>query len=130
MSKSTQFMFLDKLVTSLRPYWFRGKGLLLKALTPENRKVRAQIFGYEMALDLSDEIQRNIYLGTFEPHETALLIKYLEPGMTILDVGANVGYFTALAASRVGDNGKVYSLEPSPYVFSQLEKMIQKNKIA
>lgn len=48
----------------------------------------------------------------WEPHVAAVLQKYLQPGGRFLDVGANIGYFTAWAAHRVGSAGRVVSVEP------------------
>lgn len=49
---------------------------------------------------------------TYEPHVTRELRRLLQPGMTFLDIGANIGYFTLLAANRVGEEGKVLAFEP------------------
>ncbi len=80
-----------------------------------------------MELDLSDLIQRSIYMGTFEREETEAIESLLKPGMSFLDIGANVGYFTALARSRVGPEGQVYAYEPSPWAFERLSRMISEN---
>ncbi len=45
--------------------------------------------------------------------ETTFLRKFLSPGMRVLDVGANFGVYTLLAAQSVGPNGRVYSVEPA-----------------
>jgi FkbM family methyltransferase len=45
----------------------------------------------------------------------------LKPGMTVLDLGANVGYYTFLASYKVGVTGRVYAVEPFPAAFQQLE---------
>ena len=95
-------MIVENVIELLRPYWFSGKGRLLKALGPSSGRVHSRIFGFDMELELQDSIQRQVYLGIFEPWETRFVTQYLQPGMTFLDVGANIGYFTALAASRVG----------------------------
>ena len=52
--------------------------------------------------------------GIWEPYETSLLQQYLRPGDVFVDVGANIGYFSLLAASIVGDDGLVYAFEPDP----------------
>lgn len=49
----------------------------------------------------------------YEPHVARIFQEYLRPGMVVLDIGANIGYFSLLAASLVGQNGFVYSWEPS-----------------
>jgi FkbM family methyltransferase len=109
---------------------FRGKARLLNLLCPKSGVKRAQIFGNRMDLDLSDFIQRQIYLGTFEPKETVSVKGYLRPGMTFVDVGANVGYYTALAATKVaGRGGRVIAFEPSPYAFERLKRLVEENRL-
>jgi FkbM family methyltransferase len=52
--------------------------------------------------------------GGWDPEETAALRAALQPGMTVLDVGANIGYVTLLAANAVGPSGRVIAVEPHP----------------
>ncbi|MCR9144557.1 MAG: FkbM family methyltransferase [bacterium] len=52
--------------------------------------------------------------GTMEPHVTAALQRVLRPGMSFVDVGANIGYFTMLGARLVGPGGRVTAFEASP----------------
>ena len=49
--------------------------------------------------------------GQFEGSATAFLIRFLQPGMTVLDIGAHHGLYTLLASKRVGPQGKVFSFE-------------------
>jgi FkbM family methyltransferase len=51
---------------------------------------------------------------TYEPHVTRALLPLLLPGTVFLDIGANIGYYTLLAASRIGGEGKVLAFEPNP----------------
>jgi FkbM family methyltransferase len=64
---------------------------------------------------------------TFEKCETYLCKQHIKPGMTVIDIGANIGYFTLLFAKLVGDKGKVISFEPEPGNFLFLEKNIASN---
>ena len=50
--------------------------------------------------------------GEYEPHVATEIRGALQPGMTFVDVGANVGYFSLLAASIVGERGTVVAIEP------------------
>jgi FkbM family methyltransferase len=65
--------------------------------------------------------------GTFEISETRLVQSLLHPGMTFLDVGANIGYYTLIAARLVGATGMVHSFEPSDAMRSKLEANIRRN---
>ncbi len=65
--------------------------------------------------------------GTFEISETRLVQAALHPGMTFLDVGANIGYYTLIAARLVGETGAVYSFEPNGSMRSKLEANIRRN---
>lgn len=51
---------------------------------------------------------------TFEVETTKLFREIIEPGSTIIDVGAHVGYYTLLAARLAGNAGLVYAFEPEP----------------
>jgi FkbM family methyltransferase len=81
--------------------------------------------------DLGDNIAREAcFMGYYEPQETALVRHLLRPGACFVDVGANWGYFSLLAADLVGERGRVLSLEPHPALFRLLEDNISKNKLA
>jgi hypothetical protein len=97
---------IDTVVSQLRPFQFRGKGRLAELVIPRTGKRNALIFGSRFSLDLSDYLQRHIYAGSFERVESAVVRKKLRPGMTFVDVGANVGYYTALAARLVGQRAQ------------------------
>jgi FkbM family methyltransferase len=49
----------------------------------------------------------------YEPHLTPVFDHYCKPGMTVVDIGANLGYYTLLASRAVGPEGRVIALEPN-----------------
>src|SRR5262249_1136111 len=49
----------------------------------------------------------------YEPHLTRFFEQHIREGMTVVDVGANVGYYTLLAARLVGSEGRVIAFEPN-----------------
>jgi lipopolysaccharide transport system ATP-binding protein len=59
--------------------------------------------------------------GTFEPDEAALCVALLRPGDRVLDIGANVGYYTTLFATCVGNTGRIDADEPDPENFALLD---------
>ena len=65
--------------------------------------------------------------GIWEPYETALLMSLLRPGQVFVDVGANIGYFSLIAARLVGDGGAVYAFEPDPLNFRLLQASVASN---
>ena len=65
--------------------------------------------------------------GIWEPYETSLLLSLLQAGDVFVDVGANIGYFTVLAASVVGQGGAVFAFEPDPDNFSLLQANTELN---
>jgi FkbM family methyltransferase len=52
--------------------------------------------------------------GNFENAESRFLLRFLQLGMTVLDIGAHHGYYTLLLSKAVGSRGKVIAFEPSP----------------
>lgn len=57
----------------------------------------------------------------YEPDVSRLFLKVLRDGDTVIDVGANIGFFTILAGTLVGSSGRVVSFEPDPANRARLE---------
>lgn len=122
-------MISDILVQTMRPLSFRGKLRLLNTFIPHEGERTVMAHGCLFRLDLGEYIQRSVYLGTFESEEASLVAGFLKPGHTFVDAGANIGYFTGLAASCVGPAGRVLAVEPSTMAFLRLERMVQENHL-
>lgn len=60
--------------------------------------------------------------GIWEAFETRLFINRLKPGSVFVDVGANIGYYTVIAAELVGETGRIYAFEPERENFKLLQK--------
>lgn len=58
----------------------------------------------------------------YEPETVALFKKIIKPDMTVVDVGAHIGYFTRIFSRLAGKNGIVYAFEADPENFSLLQK--------
>ena len=85
-------------------------------------------FGARMQVRFPDTIQSYVYFfGVWEPAITAYLMGALSTGDTVIDVGANVGYDSLLAAHCVGPAGRVFAIEASPSVFRTLQQNLALN---
>lgn len=84
----------------------------------------------ELELDQSDvAVSGALALGSFEETEVNMFRDKLENGMTVIDIGANIGYYTIIAGKRIGGNGKVLAFEPEENNFSLLTRNISLNKL-
>ncbi|MGC4006333.1 MAG: FkbM family methyltransferase [Pirellulales bacterium] len=92
-------------------------------LTPGELLVRTH-YGFQMVVpgwntDVAPGIVRD---GIIEPWTNALFLSGLNFGDTVVNVGANFGFYALLAGSRVDHTGKVYAVEANPAVFPYLVK--------
>jgi FkbM family methyltransferase len=84
--------------------------------------------GLRYDLDLSQAIDLTIFvLGRFEPSTVAAFRRYVKPGATVLDIGANIGAHTLQLARLVGPNGRVLSFEPTDFAFAKLRRNLDRN---
>ncbi|HTR48037.1 MAG TPA: FkbM family methyltransferase [Verrucomicrobiae bacterium] len=93
-------------------------------------QVCMEIRGHKFYLDPQDMGMARAFLlfgGRWEEMETRLFSSLVKDGMTVVDIGANVGYYTLLAAKLVGPRGTVYAFEPSPANFALLSKNVEAN---
>ena len=92
------------------------------------RTVIATIDGITYELDLNENIDSAIYYaGCFEPYVTRAIENLCREGMTVLDVGANVGCHTLRLAKLVGPSGKVIAFEPASWALSRLRRNVELN---
>lgn len=68
----------------------------------------------KLAIDKTDAgVGHHIATGNYEPHLVNFYRDRLKKGMTFVDIGANIGFFSIYAARAVGQKGKVICFEPS-----------------
>ncbi len=90
-----------------------------------------KVHGNKMYLNLKEEkgvSQALALYGTREILETEVAKREIKKGMVVFDLGANIGYYTLIAASIVGKSGKVYAVEPYPPNFELLKRNVVLNK--
>jgi FkbM family methyltransferase len=67
--------------------------------------------------------------GHLEPGLADFMEKWVQPGMTVVDVGANIGLHSLSCAKRVGPEGRVYCFEPSPRIAKILQMNLVMNQL-
>lgn len=104
--------------------WLTNRAL--RMVLPETTRVG------DVVLSLNREdpvVSGSIALGSFEPGETAFVWQRCPPGAVFVDVGANIGYYTAIAAQAVGADGRVFAIEPEERNFTYLARTVRENSL-
>lgn len=93
-------------------------------------EIKAKTFwGEQIIVIIPERVSLNLYYyGFFEEGLTKMILEYLKPGMTFIDIGAHLGYFSLLGSLIVGGEGKVHSFEPTPSTFNILRSNLYAKK--
>jgi FkbM family methyltransferase len=83
--------------------------------------------GFRMRVDW--KIHRSFASGAWEPEVVKAVQEQISPGMTVLDIGAQSGFYSLLFSRLVGPGGHVVAFEPLPANFRLLEQNLQLNGI-
>jgi FkbM family methyltransferase len=113
------------LKTGLLPrlYWLRAiNHFVISRFTP----TFAIIQGKKLFLDSVDSLGL-ARRGEYEPFTTEVAQSIIKKGDLILDIGANIGYYTVIFSEATGENGKVIAFEPDPTNYSLLIKNLKVN---
>ena len=110
----------------LRPWPLREiTNFIIKKIIPEKIKTNTSI----IYLNPNDPvISGALFFGVYEKSETKFLNDICFEGMKVIDIGANVGYYSALTSDAVGPEGIVLAIEPDPESFKYLLKTIHASK--
>jgi FkbM family methyltransferase len=91
---------------------------------PARRRIGKVVFEYELGLYHGTA---PMYFGSYALLVVDAMRRFLRPGDVFLDVGANIGYLSAVAANLVGPHGQVHAFEPVPDYFDRLRKLAALN---
>ncbi len=111
--------FVDRL--SAHSIWWQS--LVLKR--PVRRRLGEVLFEFDFSLS---HYVKNMNFGWYQEEVVDAMRKFLKPGDVFLDVGANIGYLSAIAAGLVGPAGEVHCFEPAPAAFGRLQRLARMNQ--
>jgi FkbM family methyltransferase len=77
---------------------------------------------------LNPRTGQNVQKGIGEPQVQKALVDHLRAGMTFYDLGANIGFFSLMAARLVGQHGHVVSFEADPAIAARLQENVSRNQ--
>lgn len=136
------FKYIWKLLWPIRIYlrhfpYPRGKGILLRYLVIPLLPHKGAEFllnlpgggsvcvGYRETLGLS-----SLLYGTFEKGELEFVSQYLQLGNTVMDIGANIGFFSVVMGRSIGRTGMVFAFDPVPTNIARLKFNLDSNGIS
>jgi hypothetical protein len=97
---------------------------------PQRRYMVEHDNGFRFWLLYGDEfVSPPMAAGIYEPPETDFVKRHVRPGMAVVDVGANLGWFTVHLADLVGKDGRVDAFEPRSDLFDLLVKTTAENHL-
>jgi len=102
-----------------------------RRLVPANTLIWVQIQqgpAQGLWVRLNPRTGQGLQQGAGEPAMQQALVEHLRPGMTFFDLGANLGFFSLLAARLVGPSGRVVAFEADPEIAARLRENLAYNK--
>jgi FkbM family methyltransferase len=127
---SLPFRLLVSLMRCMPMARYRTADALCRVLPPRFvTRLPRRFGGLAFVCEVADVVSRTAFAGCWEPTQTLLISSLLQPGMSFVDVGAQWGYFTLVAAARVGPYGSVLSLEPHARLFRVLRDNVDLNHL-
>jgi FkbM family methyltransferase len=84
--------------------------------------------GYRMRVDW--QIHRSFVYGSWEPEVVRSIQRHVTPGMKVLDIGAQSGFYSLLLSRLIGPEGVVFAFEPLPANYRILEENVSLNNIS
>ena len=100
--------------------------IIMKKFESNFKSDYAIVQGSKMFLDPGDSLDLSIN-GVYGELDTKIIREEIHEGDIVIDVGANIGYYTLIFAQLVGSSGKVFAFEPESKNFEILKKNIEIN---
>tara|TARA_B110000438_G_scaffold155886_1_gene149572 strand:+ start:1420 stop:2289 length:870 start_codon:yes stop_codon:yes gene_type:complete len=126
LSQNVYRKFLQKMSFG---YGFGKNPIIKKILKNLEKSLKTEfsiIQGSKMYLDPGDSLDLSIN-GVYGELDTKIIRDNIKEGDIVIDIGANIGYFTLIFAQLAGTTGKVFAFEPEPKNFELLQKNVKVN---
>lgn len=103
-----------------------------RSIPMRSRPIYKTLNGVAVEYDLSGswpgrKMARSMFFGSYEAGIVAVMKRFLKAGDVFIDVGANIGYLSAVGMGLVGSKGEVHSFEPVPVYYSRLNNLANAN---
>lgn len=114
----------------LLPWWIRylHTRWLARNLVTGNRPISIIDQPVEVQLHPRGSIAEALWTNNFEASDRSFVVNFVKPGMTVLDIGANIGLYTILCAKLIGEQGTVHAFEPAHQTFAWLVENVRLNR--
>ena len=93
----------------------------------EVKKIGKIVFDFNFNFPIGDDYFYQMYFDFYDIASVEFIKRNLMEGDTFIDVGANVGYLSAIGANLVGETGEVHVFEPIPLYFEALKRLALNN---
>jgi FkbM family methyltransferase len=136
LSRRFPFLFRRLIALSVRGYappihrhWL-SHSLAAELFEEEGIPIWRSPYKLRIPRDLMDTYLNCQNYLDHEPITRRVFWASLKPGCVVIDVGANIGYYSLLAAAAVGPSGKVHSIECAPDNLKVLKTNVEKNRLS
>jgi FkbM family methyltransferase len=112
-------------------YWESHEALARRLRINGRRYRTLDVAGHRIVLDVTDAsaYMRYFQAQPYEPELTAFIAEAVHPGSVFVDIGANVGLFTLLAARCASPGGRVLAFEPHPGARARMQHLLELNRL-
>jgi FkbM family methyltransferase len=101
---------------------------LLRKFATGNRPIEVRVGNESIYMVPEGHIAKLMWNDWFEKNERDFVANHIKPGMCVINIGANTGLYTLIAAKLVGQKGVVHAFEPSTLNFSRLTRNVTLNE--
>jgi FkbM family methyltransferase len=131
MSMTDNVAALVNTVFKSEEFFARHREALFRQLIPKSIIVTARTpLGQDLIVDLHQlHLDFAIAAGHFEANEVSIIKNIVKRDMFVIDIGANIGFYTVMFAGLVGDAGMVVAFEPVPDSRSKLTASVTRNRL-